>query len=67
MKQRSDSRSTNRLSKTGWFLMILAGSSVLEGCVNSNVALFQGAPDDIQQIQIFFQDFAREILAAYLF
>lgn len=67
MNIRSSSIIANSLSKAAWFMMILAGSSVLPGCDTSNVALSQGAPDGIQQIQTFFQDFAREILAAYLF
>ncbi len=67
MKKRSSSSSTNSLCKAACFLMILAGSSALQGCDNSNVAPSQGSPDGMQQIQTFFQDFAREILAAYLF
>lgn len=64
MKLRSSSSNTKRLGRAAWFMMILAGSSVLSGCDNSKIAPGQ---DGIQQIQTFLQDFAREILAAYLF
>lgn len=67
MKMGSGSNWANRLSMPAWFLMLFVGACVLPGCDTVNTAPGQGTSDGIQQIQTFFQDFAREILAAYLF
>jgi hypothetical protein len=67
MKMGSRSKWANRLSMPARFLMIVVSSCVLPGCDTVSTAPGQGTSDGIQQIQTFFQDFAREILAAYLF
>lgn len=66
MKMRSSSSFANRLSKAAWYLMIVAGASILAGCDTSGFTPGQVTTDGIQQIQTFFQDFARELFAAFL-